>query len=76
MVKILPRGNWLDKSGEEVQPAIPEFMGKLDTGDKRATRLDLAKWVVAKDNPLTARAFVNRTWKLIFATDSPVDSMT
>ena len=27
------RGNWLDK-GEEVQPAIPEFMGKLDTGDK------------------------------------------
>ena len=66
MVKILPRGNWLDKSGEEVQPAIPEFMGKLDTGDKRATRLDLAKWVVAKDNPLTARAFVNRTWKLFF----------
>ena len=66
MVKILPRGNWLDKSGEEVQPAIPEFMGKLDTGDKRATRLDLAKWVVAQDNPLTARAFVNRTWKLFF----------
>ena len=66
MVKILPRGNWLDKSGEEVQPAIPEFMGKLNTGDKRATRLDLAKWVVAKDNPLTARAFVNRTWKLFF----------
>ncbi len=66
MVKILPRGNWLDKSGEEVQPAIPEFMGKLDTGDLRATRLDLAKWVVAKDNPLTARAFVNRTWKLFF----------
>ena len=66
MVKILPRGNWLDKSGEEVQPAIPEFMGKLDTGDKRATRMDLAKWVVAKDNPLTARAFVNRTWKLFF----------
>ena len=66
MVKILPRGNWLDKSGEEVMPAIPEFMGKLDTADKRATRMDLAKWVVSKDNPLTSRAFVNRTWKLFF----------
>ena len=66
MVKILPRGNWLDKSGEEVRPAIPEFLGKLETAEKRATRMDLAKWVVAKDNPLTARAFVNRTWKLFF----------
>ncbi len=66
MVKILPRGNWLDKSGEEVQPAIPEFLGKLEVGDKRATRMDLAKWVVSKDNPLTSRAFVNRAWKLFF----------
>ncbi|MFP6886520.1 MAG: DUF1549 and DUF1553 domain-containing protein, partial [Opitutales bacterium] len=66
MVKILPRGNWLDKSGKEVQPAIPEFLGKLDTGDKRASRMDLAKWVVAKDNPLTSRAFTNRIWKLFF----------
>ena len=66
MVKILPRGNWLDKTGEEVKPAIPEFLGKLETADKRATRMDLAKWVVSKDNPLTARAFVNRTWKLFF----------
>ena len=66
MIKILPRGNWLDKTGEEVKPAIPEFLGKLDTGDKRATRMDLAKWVVSKDNPLTARAFVNRTWKRFF----------
>ena len=65
-VKMLPRGNWLDKSGEVVRPAVPAFLGKLDIGDKRATRMDLAKWVVAKDNPLTARAFVNRTWKLFF----------
>ena len=66
MVKILPRGNWLDKTGEVVQPAIPEFLGKLEVGDRRATRLDLARWVVAKDNPLTSRALVNRTWKLFF----------
>ena len=53
-MKILPRGNWLDDSGEIVQPAIPEFLGKLqDTGD-RANRLDLANWIVSKDNPMTS----------------------
>jgi hypothetical protein len=66
MVKILPRGNWLDKSGEEVKPAIPSFLGKLETDDRQANRMDLAKWVVSKDNPLTSRAFVNRIWKLFF----------
>jgi hypothetical protein len=28
--------------------------------------MDLAKWIVSKENPLTARVFVNRTWKLFF----------
>ena len=63
--RILPRGNWMDDSGEIVEPAIPEFLGKLDkTG--RATRLDLANWIASKENPLTARVFVNRIWKICF----------
>lgn len=66
MVRILPRGNWLDETGEEVQPAIPEFMGKLQTGERLANRMDLAQWVASPDNPLPARAFVNRIWKLFF----------
>ncbi|MBT3666760.1 MAG: DUF1553 domain-containing protein [Opitutae bacterium] len=66
VVRILPRGNWLDQSGEVVQPAIPEFMGKLDTKDRKANRLDLAKWVVSNNNPLPARAFTNRIWKIFF----------
>ncbi len=68
VVHILPRANWMDDSQPIVQPAIPEFLGKLDTGDRRATRLDLANWVVSPENPLTARAFVNRLWRQFFGT--------
>ncbi len=65
-MRILRRGNWLDDSGPLVTPAIPAFLGKLDTGDRRPTRLDLANWVVDRENPLTSRTFVNRIWKLFF----------
>ncbi len=65
-VRVLPRGNWLDDSGEVVQPAVPAFLAHLDTQGKRATRLDLAKWLVSADNALTARVFVNRLWKIAF----------
>jgi hypothetical protein len=48
-----------------VQPGVPDFLAPLDKKE-RATRLDLAKWVVSPDNPLTARVFVNRLWKVAF----------
>jgi hypothetical protein len=64
--RILARGNWMDDSGEIVVPAIPGFLGKLDTGGRRATRLDLANWVVGAGNPLTARVTVNRLWRQFF----------
>jgi hypothetical protein len=67
MVRILPRGNWQDDSGEVVQPAPPAFLSKSPPpADKRLTRLDFAQWMVAADNPLPARVFVNRLWKLAF----------
>ncbi len=65
-VRILPRGNWLDSTGEIVQPAIPEFLGKLEIKGERATRLDLANWIVDPKNPMTSRVFVNRLWMLVF----------
>lgn len=71
--RILPRGNFLDKSGSIVQPAVPEFMlesGPLNSG-KRASRLDLANWLTDHQNGsglLTARVFVNRVWYLMFGT--------
>ncbi len=65
MVRVLPRGNWLDDTGEVMQPAVPTFLGKIDT-PQRATRLDLARWLVSNDNPVVARVFVNRLWKLMY----------
>ncbi|KAA5547023.1 DUF1553 domain-containing protein [Roseiconus nitratireducens] len=64
-IRVLPRGNWMDDSGPEVQPAIPEFLGQLETAD-RATRLDLAEWLCRDDNPLTSRTMANRIWSLLF----------
>ncbi|MBM3728073.1 MAG: DUF1553 domain-containing protein [Acidobacteria bacterium] len=65
--RLLPRGNFLDESGEVVQPAIPAVFGKLTTAG-RATRLDLANWLTAPDNPLTPRVTVNRLWRQFFGT--------
>ena len=64
-MRVLPRGNWMDMSGEVVTPGVPEFLGELSTTG-RATRSDLAAWLTSRDNPLTARVFVNRLWKLFF----------
>ena len=66
MVRILPRGNWMDESGEVVTPAIPGVFGELSGQSDPVTRLDLARWVTSKDHPLTARVYVNRLWKLMF----------
>ena len=66
MVRVLPRGNWQDDSGDIVQPGVPKFLPPLDTGGRRASRLDLANWIASPQNPLTARAFVNRLWRECF----------
>ncbi|MBL8223065.1 MAG: DUF1553 domain-containing protein, partial [Bryobacterales bacterium] len=67
VTRILPRGNFLDDSGDIVEPAIPQVFGKVNTNG-RATRLDLAQWLTSPENPLTPRVFANRTWKQFFGT--------
>ena len=64
-IRVLPRGNWMDDSGEIVAPAVPNFLPALKAKG-RANRLHLAQWLVSADNPLTARVFVNRLWYLFF----------
>jgi hypothetical protein len=68
VMRVLPRGNWLDDSGEIVAPGVPASLAPTSKpmSDRRASRLDLARWMVAPDNPLVARVFVNRLWKLFF----------
>lgn len=67
--RVLPRGDWQDRSGELVDPAPPTFLGAVPTpAGRRLTRLDLANWLVAPENPLTARVFVNRVWRQFFGT--------
>jgi hypothetical protein len=68
VTRILPRANWMDETNEIVAPALPAFLGKVAVSERRATRLDLADWIVSRDNPLTARVFVNRLWRQFFGT--------
>ncbi|MCS7046555.1 MAG: DUF1549 and DUF1553 domain-containing protein, partial [Gemmataceae bacterium] len=65
-IRVLPRGNWLDDSGEIVQPETPAALHPLKTTKKRPDRLDFAAWITSPDNPLTSRVFVNRLWLLFF----------
>jgi mono/diheme cytochrome c family protein len=60
------RGDFLRKG----DPVTPGFPAVLDAAKKqpeqRVTRLDLAKWLVSPDNPLTPRVVVNREWQKFF----------
>lgn len=60
---ILIRGDYR-RLGEEVAPQIPESLGKLTV--QSPNRLDLARWIVGNENPLTARVIVNQFWQMIF----------
>jgi hypothetical protein len=61
---LLKRGVY-DAPGEEVRPAVPAVLPQLPAGAPR-NRLGLARWLVSRENPLTARVTVNRLWQMIF----------
>jgi hypothetical protein len=61
---ILKRGDFL-KPGKAVQPGVPEFLNPLPAGAP-ANRLTLARWLVDRKAPTTARAIVNRVWQSYF----------
>jgi len=63
------RGNFLDL-GRRVQPDVPAALPSLASHESARVeprdRLALARWIVSRDNPLTARVFVNRVWQRLF----------
>ncbi|UCF37387.1 MAG: DUF1549 domain-containing protein, partial [Acidobacteriota bacterium] len=63
--RLFERGNWLVK-GEPVDPGVPDALTFSDEPPR--DRLGFARWVVAVENPLTARVAVNRFWEQIFGT--------
>jgi hypothetical protein len=62
---VLNRGQY-DAPTYEVYPAALPAVMKYDSTKYPANRLGLAAWTVNKNNPLTARVFVNQMWQEIF----------
>ena len=60
---ILIKGDFT-RPGDAVTPGVPRVLPDLKA--QEATRLDLAKWIVDPENPLTARVTVNRIWQQYF----------
>ena len=61
---LLTRGQY-DKPTDRVYPGVPKSLHKIEA-EGPIDRLDFAKWLVDRRNPLTARVIVNRYWQQYF----------
>lgn len=61
---VLKRGAY-DAPGEKIMPGVPEI---LPAKTAPRDRLELARWLTDRANPLTARVTVNRFWQSYFGT--------
>jgi len=62
---ILIRGKY-DRLGEIVPRHFPRVLTgerTVSLGKEQSGRLELARWIASKENPLTARVMVNRIWQ-------------
>ncbi len=58
------RGEWTQPT-DPVEPAVLSILNPLPANSPK-NRLGFARWLVSRDNPLTARVVVNRTWAAFF----------
>jgi len=63
---VLKRGAY-DNPGDRVTPGVPSVLPPLHP-EWPNNRLGLARWLVDRANPLTARVTVNRFWQMYFGT--------
>lgn len=63
---VLVRGQY-DKRGEAVTAGLPKVFPQLPEGAPN-NRLGLARWIASRENPLTARVWVNRAWERFMGT--------
>ncbi len=65
---LLSRGAYDQPNrSEELDPAVPAALPSMNHSLPK-NRLGLAQWLVAPENPLTARVAVNRYWQMYFGT--------
>jgi hypothetical protein len=70
---LLKRGAY-DAPGEKVERGVPATLPPLPHGDRgeaariapMSNRLDIARWLVSAEHPLTSRVAVNRFWQMLF----------
>ena len=63
---ILHRGDFLDPQAEIQPGTLSACCRSCLTAPRRADRLDLARWLVDEQNPLTRRVLVNQIWSHLF----------
>jgi hypothetical protein len=64
--RVQIRGSY-QNLGDTVAPGLPVAFHGLPKGSE-PNRLSMARWLVSKDNPLTARVTVNRFWERLIGT--------
>ncbi|MBA2115554.1 PSD1 and planctomycete cytochrome C domain-containing protein [Bremerella alba] len=63
-IYLLNRGQYNEPVKEEaLKRAVPAELVTGQSSFQPANRLELARWLVSRDNPLTARVIVNRLWQ-------------
>ncbi len=73
VTRLLDRGAW-NMPKQEIKPHVPAALHPMKS--ETATRLDFARWLAARESPLTARVQVNRVWQALFGlgfVESPED---